>query len=209
MDINVTVKAPEIVKAIAGLAEVLSKAGIPTTINSVVPPASQPVQQPVQQACGDCNSFTPDHVLSAVGNCGAGQAPVTNNFVPAQGPGPVQDCNMFQPQPMMQQPIQQPIQQPVQPMQQPQTPQPMQPVNYNPAPAVPVAQQPMQQPVPTATQAYTMQQLAVAATSLVDAGKQAEVLNLIHSYNVQALTQIPQEQYGAVATRLRAMGARI
>lgn len=63
--------------------------------------------------------------------------------------------------------------------------------------------------VPTTAPAYTMDQLAVAATQLMDAGRQAEVLNLLASFGVQALTMLPKEQYGNFATQLRAMGAKI
>lgn len=68
----------------------------------------------------------------------------------------------------------------------------------------------VQQPVvPTSTQSYTMEQLAVAATQLVDAGRRTELVGLLNSYGVQALTALPKEQYGAFATQLRGLGAKI
>lgn len=63
--------------------------------------------------------------------------------------------------------------------------------------------------VPTSTQTYTMEQLAVAATQLVDAGRRSELVNLLQTFGVQALTALPKEQYGAFATQLRALGAKI
>ncbi|MED1850319.1 hypothetical protein P4V33_01505 [Brevibacillus borstelensis] len=82
-----------------------------------------------------------------------------------------------------------------------------------PAQAAPVAPPaaPTQAPtgVPTAAQTYTLDQLAVAATQLVDAGRQAEVVQLLASFGVQALTALPKEHYGAFATQLRAMGAKL
>jgi hypothetical protein len=63
--------------------------------------------------------------------------------------------------------------------------------------------------VPTTTQTYTLDQLAVAATQLVDAGRREELVGLLASFGVQALTALPKEQYGAFATQLRAMGAKI
>jgi hypothetical protein len=63
--------------------------------------------------------------------------------------------------------------------------------------------------VPTSAQTYTMEQLAVAATQLVDAGRRTELLELLSSFGVQALTALPKEQYGAFATQLRALGAKI
>lgn len=63
--------------------------------------------------------------------------------------------------------------------------------------------------VPTSAPTYTMEQLAVAATQLVDAGRRAELVNLLNTFGVQALTVLPKEQYGAFATQLRALGAKI
>lgn len=74
---------------------------------------------------------------------------------------------------------------------------------------------PMQQPVvnapnvPVTEQGYTMDQLAVAATSLMDAGKRQDLVNLLGQFGVQALTALPKDQYGAFATALRGMGAKI
>jgi cell division septation protein DedD len=80
------------------------------------------------------------------------------------------------------------------------------------APAQPV-QQPTQQEqpqaVPTSAPSYTLDQLAVAATQLVDAGRREELVQLLASFGVQALTALPKEQYGAFATKLREMGAKI
>jgi outer membrane biosynthesis protein TonB len=64
-------------------------------------------------------------------------------------------------------------------------------------------------PVPTTQQTYTMEQLAVAATQLVDAGRREELVGLLGQFGVQALTALPKEQYGAFATALRQMGAKI
>lgn len=63
--------------------------------------------------------------------------------------------------------------------------------------------------VPTATATYTLQQLALAGTQLVDAGRRDEVLALLSAFGVNALTELPKEQYGAYATKLREMGAKI
>lgn len=63
--------------------------------------------------------------------------------------------------------------------------------------------------IPTVAQTYTMEQLAVAATQLVDAGRRLDLVNLLNSFGVQALTALSKEQYGAFATQLRAMGAKI
>jgi hypothetical protein len=78
----------------------------------------------------------------------------------------------------------------------------------------PPVHQPMQQPiqhqaVPTSAPTYSMDQLAVAATQLVDAGRREELLQLLASFGAPALMQLPQEMYGSFATKLREMGARI
>ena len=82
-----------------------------------------------------------------------------------------------------------------------QAPQPVAPTE----PTQQVPQAPVQTQIPT----YTQQDLALAATQLMDSGKQQDVLNLIASFGVQALTQLPQEQFGNFATALRTLGAKI
>lgn len=102
-----------------------------------------------------------------------------------------------------------PVQQPVYTAQQPM--QNAAPV-YNPAPVYNQPAAPMTAPhaaVPTSAPTYTQEQLAVAATQLNDAGRRTELVQLLASFGVQALTALPKEQYGAFATRLREMGARI
>lgn len=63
--------------------------------------------------------------------------------------------------------------------------------------------------VPTAAQTYTMEQLSVAGTQLVDAGRMMELQQLLAGFGVNSMMQLPKEQYGAFATQLRAMGAKI
>jgi len=82
--------------------------------------------------------------------------------------------------------------------------------------AMPVGQTPVQQPtkqppatVPTSAPTYTLERLAVAATPLIDGGKRQEIVNLLNSFGVQALTQLPKERYGEFATALRQLGAKI
>ncbi|MFB0830915.1 hypothetical protein ACEU2D_15040 [Brevibacillus laterosporus] len=121
------------------------------------------------------------------------------------------------PAPSVAPPVGVPVQQPLQGVQQqyvPPTPtnyqQPQQQTqpgqqsfNIAPGTAVPTTT------VPTTNQTYTMDQLAVAATQLNDAGRRAELVSLLSSFGIQALTALPQEQYGAFATKLREMGAKI
>ena len=68
-----------------------------------------------------------------------------------------------------------------------------------PPPAVPVA------PPPT----YTREQIMVAGSALVDAGKIGELMKLLEAFGVQAVTHLKPEQLGPFATELRKMGAQI
>lgn len=134
------------------------------------------------------------------------------------GGAPVQMPSVI---PLVQQPQPQQVQQPMQ-MQpqlqqvQPQQPQPQQMPLQQEQPQIPVQQmqpqQPQQQPltaVPTTAASYSMDQLAVAATQLMDAGRKVELVALLTAFGVQALTMLPKEQYGNFATQLRTMGAKI
>lgn len=85
-------------------------------------------------------------------------------------------------------------------------------------PAAPVTPQapvhtpaaPAQAPqVPTSQKAYTLDELSAAAATLMDAGKQPELLALLQKYGVKGMFELPKEAYGAFATDLRGLGARI
>lgn len=80
-------------------------------------------------------------------------------------------------------------------------------------PTAPVAQNTTStvNPVPTATATptYTMEQLAVAATGLIDAGKMQDVQNTLASLGAQTLMDLPQEKYGEFASAIKAIGAVI
>lgn len=92
--------------------------------------------------------------------------------------------------------------------QEPVPVQPAAPINQA-APTAVITPAPAPAAVPTTAPAYTMDQLAVAATQLVDAGRRNDLVALLTSFGVQALTALPKEQYGNFATQLRAMGAKI
>lgn len=77
--------------------------------------------------------------------------------------------------------------------------QPALPVSVPIAPIAPVA--------PPCT--YTIEQIQTACAPLMDAGKQQELINLLSQFGVQSLPRLPKEQYGAFATALRGMGAKI
>ncbi len=111
-----------------------------------------------------------------------------------------------------------PVQQYSTPVQQfPNTPIPY---AANPAPGIP-AQQIQQQPnqamvspqqtVPTThtSQAYTQDQIAVAMTALCDSGKVPAVMGILSQFGAETLMQVPKEQYPALVTMLRGVGANI
>lgn len=75
------------------------------------------------------------------------------------------------------------------------------PVTAQPAPAVAV--------VPTTPVTYTLDQITLAAMQLMDAERMTELQGLLAVFNVQSLTALPPEHYGAFATQLRAMGVKI
>lgn len=79
------------------------------------------------------------------------------------------------------------------------TPAPAPVAPTNPAPAVPV----------TTAPTYTLDQIAKAGASLVDAGKMEQLLALLAKYGVQAVTQLQPDQYGVFATELRTLGAQL
>lgn len=64
-------------------------------------------------------------------------------------------------------------------------------------------------PAPVQAVTYTRQQLAVAATGLVDAGKKADLLNLLADFQIKSMTELQEENFGAFATALRGLGAAI
>ena len=79
----------------------------------------------------------------------------------------------------------------------------------NQALAAPVQPQPAMPAVPTAAPQYTLEMLAVAGSSLIDAGKATELSALLVKYGVDSLVNLAPANYGAVAAELRALGARL
>ncbi|WP_077621529.1 hypothetical protein [Sediminibacillus massiliensis] len=183
MEIKLKIEAPGLEGAIHTLAQVLANYELPSNGNGgeKVPATSIQPEQPSQpEVPQQQNQQAPQETTVPV------QQPQQESAVPVQQT----QQPPVQPQQEYQQPTQQ--QQPVQPEQQTQ-PQPEQ----------------QQQGVPTSNPTYSMDQLAVAATQLVDAGKREELVSLLSVFGVQALTALPKEQYGAFATKLREMGAKI
>lgn len=79
-----------------------------------------------------------------------------------------------------------------------------------PAPAVTPAANSTQAPtVPTSAPQYTLEMIATAGSSLIDAGKMDQLMQLLGKFGVASLTELAPESYGAVANELRALGAAI
>lgn len=122
---------------------------------------------------------------------------------------------IYQQQPVYQQPQYEQQQAPV--YQQPLNQAPTQPVYQQQQPNQQAQQQgyqPQQQPtqpggVPVSNASFSMDQLSVAATQLMDAGRQSDLLGLLAQFGVPALTMLAKEHYGTFANALRGLGAKI
>lgn len=79
----------------------------------------------------------------------------------------------------------------------------------SPAAPAPSPAAPVQQAVPTTAPSYTREDLSRAAITLMDKGQQAQLQQLVQSFGVNSLMELPPEQYGNFATALRGMGAEI
>lgn len=93
---------------------------------------------------------------------------------------------------------------------------PTAPVTTTTTPGANAVQQPTTAPtaapaatVPTAAPTYQIADLARAAATLMDAGKQPQLLALLAQFGVQSLGQLKPEQFGQFATALRGLGAKL
>lgn len=81
------------------------------------------------------------------------------------------------------------------------------------SPAAPVQPPtaPVQLPtVPVApAKEYTQAEILAACGPLMDAGKVPELTQIIQEFGVASMMEIPQEKYGELAVKLRALGAKL
>lgn len=79
------------------------------------------------------------------------------------------------------------------------------------APAVqPAPVAPAQTAVPAApARVYTLPELQAACAPLMDQGKLNELQQVVASFGVSSLLDIPAARYGELATKLRELGARL
>ncbi len=207
-EVKVTISAPELVQAINNLAAALTGIKPAQTPQQVPAPApqpqapapAQPNQAPQQtQSCAPVNPTTP----------AGGYVPTAAPAAPQAGPTSAYPSN-----------------QPVNPVSAPgQTPaptgMPTAPAYQNGAPAYPY---PSNQPAPTSMPQqpaqptgvpvseppqYTIDQIMKGGATLMDAGRVDDLMNLLHSFGVVAVTDLKPEQLGAFATALRGLGAKI
>lgn len=80
--------------------------------------------------------------------------------------------------------------------------------------AAPVIRQPVQQmpqamPISNIQQSFTQEQLAVAMSNAVSAGKMGIIQNILQQLNVQALTQVNPADYNKLATMLQEAGVKV
>jgi len=85
------------------------------------------------------------------------------------------------------------------PVQAPSAPVPTAPAAPTTVPVVPTAPAPV----------YDIEMLGRAAAPLAMQGKRQELTDLLHSFGVEALTQLPPDKYGEMAMKLRELGAQI
>ena len=86
---------------------------------------------------------------------------------------------------------------------------PVQPEYAAPAQTQAAPTRPPVQQVPVTAPSYTPDDLARAAMTLMDSGRQQELISLLQSFGVSSLPELKPEQYGPFATALRGMGAQI
>ena len=98
------------------------------------------------------------------------------------------------------------VQNPTIPVSAPQTAPVAQSVPNVSTPAPEVTPAPI---VPTAAPQYTLDMLANAGATLINAGKMSSVMAILAKFGVEALTSLPPDKYGAVALELRSLGAQI
>lgn len=83
-------------------------------------------------------------------------------------------------------------------------------VQVAPAPDANPTPAPDANPTPAAAiKPVTFDEIVTAGSQLLDAGRMADLLNLLKGFGVQAITQLKPEQYADVAVALRGLGAKI
>lgn len=190
---KLTIEAPGLTNAINRLADAIAYSCAPAAIPSANPTPGQtavPTGAPAAPATAQPTGV-PAPAASMTGPAAAPSNPAN----PTQGAGYASTA---------------PTGAPVAPMAGPTAAFPS---NAYPGPVSPTAPtappaQPTGVPLAPAPQ-YTVDQIMQAGATLMDAGKVNELMNLLHSFGVQAVTDLKPEQLGAFATAMRELGAKI
>lgn len=72
-----------------------------------------------------------------------------------------------------------------------------------------IQQMPQAMPISNIQQSFTQEQLAVAMSNAVSAGKMGIIQNILQQLNVQALTQVNPADYNKLATMLQEAGVKV
>lgn len=102
-----------------------------------------------------------------------------------------------------------PVSTPVQTQGVASTPPQTHPMQVMPQPSTVASAPVMPQPIPTTSVSYTLEDLSNAGVSLMDKGMQSELMQLVNSFGVNSLVELPKERYGEFAIALRGLGAAI
>ncbi len=215
---TIEIKAPELVKILADLLQALKG----EAVNSLTPHALEtpaPAQAPAPLPQTFPQMAAQQAIVPASAPFALDNGAHSDN--PAYAPAPVQQPAYTPPVTQAPQPPQ--YQYPPQQYTAPVNPTPTAPTYPNqmtgavsmapaatpaPVPNAPTTFPSNQVPV-AAAPAFTLEQISIASAPLMDAGKGPDLVNLLHKFNVQAITQLPKDQYGAFATELRQLGAHI
>lgn len=84
---------------------------------------------------------------------------------------------------------------------------PAPPVSQTPPPTAPASATVPTVPTTAVAPAYRLDQLQMAMAGLMDQGK--DIQGILQAFGVDAIAQIPEDQYGALATKLIEMGAKL
>ena len=195
---KLTIEAPGLTTAINRLADAIAYSRAPATapstnsanptpgaVNMGAPTPAQPTGTPVPASPMTCPTASPSNPANPTQAGFAAPAQTGAPAAPTAGPTSAYPSNPY------------PGQAPA------AAPGPVAPAAPTAAPAqatgVPLAPAPQ----------YTVDQIMQAGATLMDAGKVNELMNLLHSFGVQAVMDLKPEQLGAFATAMRELGAKI
>ena len=122
-----------------------------------------------------------------------------------------QDVGGTIPFPALEKPPVAPVEAPVAVPDVPAEPAPVNPPE-TPAPAPAVTAAPSVEapsPAPAPERKYTLKEISDAGSGLLDQGKMQDLMNLLDSFGVPAITMLKPDQYPAFVEGLKALGAKI